>query len=148
MTPRKSSAKEAKDLWTAFRANARNHLEDARAKEDRLRETMDEDGRTGNAKGIAADAVLAAIAYGDAITVQRLNRHNTQDHGTLPAFVQQAIGKRADKDQIARLGRIVARKNEAHYGGTTWSFTHASDYREQVERFAIWAEVVLSEGER
>jgi hypothetical protein len=140
MTPRKAPGKTAKHPWTAFRANARSHLQDAENKLVRL-----EPGAS--AKGIAADAVLAAIAYGDALTVQRLQRHNTQDHGSLPVLVAQALGKRADQVQVTRLQRIVERKNEAHYGGTSWTRDQAAAYLEQVQRFRLWAEQVLAERE-
>jgi hypothetical protein len=63
MTPRKKQSARAKHPWTSFRDNGRDHLADAEAKLLLLRTNA-------NAKGVAADAVLAAIAYADAITVQ------------------------------------------------------------------------------
>lgn len=140
MTPTRTTATRAKDPWQAFRANARAALQDAENKIALL-----EAGA--NAKGVAADAVLAAIAYGDAITVQRLNQHNAQDHGTLPKLVVRALGKDAAPDQVVRLGRILREKSRAHYGGGTWTRDEAERYLEQVRRFAAYAEQVLAERE-
>jgi hypothetical protein len=100
-----------------------------------------------NAKGIAADAVLAAIAYGDAITVQRTNVHNTKDHSALPGLILTALGKDAESAQLERLTRIIERKNEAQYGGSVWTRKDAEQYLEQVRRFARWVERMLSERE-
>ncbi len=140
MTPTRATATKAKDPWQAFRANARTALQDA---ENKL--ALLEAGA--NAKGVAADAVLAAIAYGDAITVQRLNQHNAQDHGTLPKLVARALGKDVASDQVTRLGRILREKSRAHYGGGTWTCDEAERYLEQVRRFAVYAEQVLAERE-
>jgi hypothetical protein len=138
MSPTKAPTRVPKDEWTAFLNNARTHLRDA---ENKL--TLLEDNT--NAKGIAADAVLAAIAFGDAITVQRLGVHNAQDHGQLPDLVERALGKQRDNGQITRLRRILARKGEAHYGGKYWMRDDATEYLEQVRRFANWAENMLQE---
>jgi hypothetical protein len=140
MTPRRTTATNANDPWHAFRANARAALQDAENKLVLLEPEA-------NAKGIAADAVLAAIAYGDAITVQRLSQHNTQDHGMLPDLVARALGKDAEQGQIARLGRILKQKGRAQYGGGSWSRDDAKDYLEQVRRFATYAEQRLAERE-
>jgi hypothetical protein len=140
MTPRRGPSRKAKFQWASFRANARIHLSDAENKLSLLEDRA-------NAKGIAADAVLAAIAYGDAITVQRSNLHNAKDHSALPALILTALGKDAESTQLERLTRIIARKNEAQYGGTVWSRKDAEQYLEQVRRFARWAERMLSDRE-
>jgi len=140
MTPTRTTTTRAKDPWQAFRANARAALQDAENKLALLEPEA-------NAKGVAADAVLAAIAYGDAITVQRLQQHNTQDHGALSKLVTRALGKDAVAGQIARLGRILGEKSRAHYGGARWTRDEAETYLEQVRRFATFAEQVLDERE-
>lgn len=106
MTPTKRPTATARDAWTGFRANGRMHLQDAQNKLDLLDEGT-------NAKGIAADAVLAAIAFADAVTVQRLNQHNVADHSALPDLVQRALGRDAAKDQVTRLRRVIAEKSRA-----------------------------------
>lgn len=138
MTPRKTPATRAKHPWASFRDNGRDHLADAEAKLALL-------GANANAKGVAADAVLAAIAYADALTVQRTGLHNTSDHGVVADFVIQALGASADPTQITRLRRILERKNEAQYGGMLWSRREAEAYLEQVRRFTAWAARVLGE---
>ncbi|MEO7102621.1 MAG: hypothetical protein ABI119_04730 [Gemmatimonadaceae bacterium] len=49
-----------------------------------------------NAKGIAADAVLAAIANADSITVKRTALHNTSDHSAVADLLVQALEAAAD----------------------------------------------------
>ena len=138
MTRARRPTARARESWTSFRANARMHLQDAQNKLALL-----EAGA--NAKGIAADAVLAAIAYGDAITVQRLGEHNVNDHAGLPDLVRRALSNGAVPDQITRLARIVKEKSRAQYGGTAWTREQAEDYLEQVRRFGTWAEQMLAE---
>lgn len=137
MTPRKHGARRATDPWTSYRANARASLSDAETKLDLL--------ETGaNAKGIAADAVLAAIGFGDAITVQRLGEHNADDHAMLPRLLERALGKDAEPSQMARLKRILQQKSRAQYGGAFWTRDQAIDYLEQVRRFSSWCESLLA----
>jgi len=138
MTPKKTPTTRAKHPWTSFRDNGRGHLADAEAKLALL-------SQNSNAKGIAADAVLAAIAYADAITVQRTGLHNTSDHSALADLLVQALGAAADSGQVTRLRRIIERKNEGQYGGTFWSRQTAETYLEQVRRFTAWAIRVLGE---
>lgn len=138
MTPRKTPATRAKHPWTSFRDNGRAHLADAEAKLALV-------SANANAKGVAADAVLAAIAYADAITVQRTGLHNTSDHDALADLLVRALGAAADPAQITRLRRIIERKNEAQYGGMVWSRQAAEAYLEQVRRFTAWAIRVLGE---
>lgn len=137
MTPTKRPAKKAKHPWQNYRENARASLQDA---ENKL--ALLEDGA--NAKGVAADAVLAAVGFGDAITVQRLNRHNVDDHGMLPELIERALGKEADPPQLTRLRRILKEKSRAQYGGAFWTEAEAENYLEQVRRFSSWAEEVLA----
>lgn len=136
MTPARRPVARARDPWQSFRDNARIHLRDA---ENKLA-LLDEGA---NAKGVAADAVLAAIAYGDALTVQRLGLHNVDDHRALPDLVHRALGLDTVAEQVTRLRRIISKKNEAHYGGGMWSREIAEDYLTQVRRFANWAEAML-----
>lgn len=140
MTRRTSPTRNAKDPWEAFRANGRTHHKDAQDKLVLLETAA-------NAKGVASDAVLAAIAFGDAITVQRLGQHNTTDHGALPKLVQIALGKDADQQQVNRLKRIIAEKGDAHYGGRFWTRAEAETFLDNATRFISWAEAVLQEYE-
>jgi len=66
-----------------------------------------------------------------------------QDHRRQPELLEQLLGKDVDATQMTRLRRVLARKNEAQYGGTQWSYTDAREYLEQVRRFASWAKTVL-----
>jgi hypothetical protein len=97
-----------------------------------------------NAKPVAAAAVIAAIGFGDALSVQCGGTINTQQHDRLPGLLRQLLGRDADAAQMARLGRILSRKNMAQYGGTYWTCDEARDYLEQANRFATWARTVLS----
>ena len=136
MNPRRGPSREVTDTWKPYAENGQHYLEKA---EDALVLTAHD----ANAKAVASHAVLAAIAYADAITVQRGGKINSQDHSRQPELLEQLLGKDADAKQITRLRRILARKNEAQYGGTRWRYDDAEDFLEQARRFASWAKTVL-----
>jgi hypothetical protein len=76
-------------------------------------EISDGDSR---AKVVATSAIHAATAFYDALTTAKLDVTNKQDHNSLPKLIAEAAGKRTDDTQIARLGRILSRKDQADYG--------------------------------
>jgi len=89
----------------------------------------------GNAKPVAAAAVIAAIGFGDALSVQCGGTINTQQHDRLPNMLQRLLGPDADAAQMTRLGRILSKKNAAQYGRTHRTYDTARNYLEQTERF-------------
>ena len=118
------------DLGRAFLRSALEALERA------------EDGQIGDP--IMSNALLAVIAFADALTIRFGGIRNQQDHSRLPAALRHALGNRASKEQLHRLGRLLKLKNEIQYDHTTCSMQEAREYVSQVQRFAAWAETELA----
>jgi hypothetical protein len=137
MTPRRGATRSAAGDWKDYLANAEQLLEGARE----VLELSDGDSR---AKTAALAAVHAAIAFGDALTVARLGLTNAKDHQQLPALVEQAAGKSVDTSQVARLRRILGRKDEADYGPRRWRRREAEELIDNVERFGNWVRSIAS----
>lgn len=136
MTPRRGPTRESSDNWTEYLARADEFLESAHE----MLAMSDGDGR---AKVVAASAIHAAIAFGDALTVAKLGVTNKQNHNRLPQLVAEAAGKSIDEAQIARLSRILSRKDQADYGARPWLRDDAEKLTRDVERFATWIRTLL-----
>jgi|SRR5665213_1435235 len=136
MTPRRGPTRESSDDWTEYLARADEFLESAHE----MLAMSDGDVR---AKVVAASAIHAAIAFGDALTVAKLGVTNKQNHNRLPQLVAEAAGKSADDAQIARLERILSRKDQADYGARPWRRDDAEKLTTDVERFAAWIRTLL-----
>lgn len=95
---------------------------------------------------IIAQAVLAAIAYGDAITVKFGQFQNTAVHAALPRAIRSVLGSRFPQAQSTRLTRLLGLKDESQYGHRMASVREARDVMEQLDRFADWAEKELTRG--
>ncbi|MFC1539853.1 hypothetical protein ACFL41_00015 [Gemmatimonadota bacterium] len=100
------------------------------------------DGQIGDP--IMSNALLAAIAYADALTIKFGGILNQQDHARLIAALQSALGNRASKEQLNRLGRLLKMKNQIQYDHTVCTIQDAREYVGQVRRFASWAETELA----
>lgn len=137
MTKGGRAKKVPSDEWRGRLANARAFLEEAR---DLL--MFAEDG--GNGNPIMSQAINAAIAYADALTIRSAGVHNTGEHRNAPLALRQALGERADAAQVQRLGRIIARKDATQYGHRRATIDEARQLVEQCERFAMWAEQLLA----
>jgi hypothetical protein len=88
--------------------------------------------------------VNAAIAYGDALTIRLAGRTNAEDHVALVAALKGVLGERASSEQMQRLTRIIAIKDDVQYGHRASRLGEARKLIEQVERFATWVEGELS----
>lgn len=141
MTPARSPRRPTDDAWTQILANAERQLAAAR-------DAFALADPAGNAKPVAAAAVIAAIGFADAITVRRGGVVNAQQHDRLPDLLRALLQAAAEPTQLTRLGRILSRKNAAQYGAVTWTYAEAADYLEQVERFATWARTHLRLSDR
>lgn len=136
MTPARHPRRPTDDSWSAVLANAEQQLlaaQNALALVD----------PAGNAKPVAAAAVIAAIGFGDALCIWRGGVVNSHQHDRLPDLLGTLLGRSADQAQLTRLRRILSRKNAAQYGAVTWTYEEASAYLEQVERFATWARTLV-----
>jgi hypothetical protein len=89
---------------------------------------------------IMSNAVLAAIAYADALTMKVAGVKNQSDHMALPRLLRRVLGNRLPTEQAKRLRRILALKNEIQYEHRTASTAEARDLVLQVTRFAEWVE--------
>src|SRR6188768_1611679 len=56
---------------------------------------------------IVQGAILAAIAYGDALTIKIAGIRNDDDHQRLPAAVRHALGNAAPAAELTRLTRLL-----------------------------------------
>ena len=137
MTKGGRAKKVPSDEWRGRLANARAFLQ---AAGELL--TLAEEGSNGNP--IMSQAINAAIAYADALTIRFAGVHNTGAHQDAPRALRQALGERADAAQLQRLVRIIARKDAAQYGHRRATMEEARQLVEQCERFAAWAEQLLA----
>lgn len=119
--------------WTGRRDAARAHLKSARS----ARDVADEgdDGRL-----VVQGAILAAIAYSDALTIERAGIRNEADHQRLPATVRDALGNVVPATELTRLWRLLARKDDSAYGHRFIAVREAHEALEKAEAFAAWAE--------
>lgn len=91
-----------------------------------------------------SQAINAAIAFADALTMRFSGTKNTGEHANVTLVLRRALGDRAEPAQLLRLGRIVARKDATQYGHRQGTLDEARQLVEQCERFAEWAEALLS----
>lgn len=95
----------------------------------------------GTGDPIMSNAVLAAIAYADALTMKAAGVKNEADHMTLPRTLRRSLGNRLPREQETRLQRILGLKNEIQYEHRTSSIPEARELVELVRRFAEWVEI-------
>ncbi|HEY5090696.1 MAG TPA: hypothetical protein VIK30_12045, partial [Polyangia bacterium] len=89
-------------------------------------------------------AILAAIAYGDAVTLKVAGIRNEADHQRLPATVRHALGNAAPAAELRRLTRLLGRKDDSAYGHRFIPMRDARDAIEKAAAFATWAEGTLA----
>jgi hypothetical protein len=121
------------DAWEGRLRNARDSKRDAE-------ELMQLRDGADNANGVVTLVVNAAIAYADALTGRYGGFFNQQDHRTVSAAVERALGQRADRSQVKRLAGIIGQKDSSAYGARRTSMQKAEDLFEQLERFSSWVE--------
>ncbi|CAN5921612.1 hypothetical protein BH11GEM2_BH11GEM2_30590 [soil metagenome] len=128
------------EVWRGRRHQARAFLKAAHTLE-----AVWEEGENGNP--IVVMIVLAAIAYGDAITAKFAGAVNQKDHSGLVRAVQTALGPRGGGDdakrQLSRLAEILGEKDVASYGARSGRIAHARKLLEQLTRFVTWADRLL-----
>ncbi|MGQ0562645.1 MAG: hypothetical protein ACT443_12325 [Gemmatimonadota bacterium] len=132
MTQRKANRQEAQGRLQ----NGRDYLEAAESLLGLARTST-------SGSPIMSAAVMAVIAYADAICIQFGSMTNVKDHSALPETLRKALGAQADKSQVTRLARMLARKNEIQYEHRRLTIAEAKTFVEQARRFAEWAETVL-----
>ncbi len=126
-----------RDQWRGRREIARGFLQAA------LKELeVAEEGQIGNP--IMSNALLAAIAYADALTVKFGGILNKGDHAKIVDALRDALGDRALKEQLTRLARLIKKKNQIQYAFEDSNIIEAREYVAHVERFATWAEAEMA----
>lgn len=86
------------------------------------------------------DVVLAAIAYGDALTIKSAGIQNTRDHSALPETLSAALGNRFPFQMQKHLADLLAQKDDSAYGRRTTTKSAAERAVQKLNRFAEWAE--------
>lgn len=91
-------------------------------------------------------AILATIAYGDALTIRIAGIRNGKDHARLPDALRHALGDRVPQAEMTRLTRLLRQKDDSAYGHRKITVTEARDALEKATAFAAWAELELARG--
>jgi len=119
-----------RDAGRAHLKAARNACEVADAKDD--------------CRLVVQGAILAAIAYGDALTIKVAGIRNEADHQRLAATIRQALGNAAPAVEMTRLTRLLSRKDDSAYGHRLIPMRDAKDALGKADAFAGWAEEELA----
>lgn len=122
--------------WIGRHRDGRSFLQAAQDSLD-LADTGD------SGKPIMSSALRSAIAYGDALTIKFGGIQNARVHSTLPRTLQQALGDRAEKEQLLRLRRLLGQKNDIDYDHRDMDLAEARRFLQRAQSFARWAEEEL-----
>lgn len=126
------------ELWRARLDKAILFQRQAQNNYDLLDEAAD-------ATGVLSDVILAAIAFGDALTIKALGQTNKDNHTNLPALIRQSLGNRASASQITILTKLLTLKSEVQYGHKRIPVNRAKQSLENLEKFSIWVQQMLKE---
>ena len=121
------------DHWRGRRDSARDHYERARDAITLAKPTQD-------ARAIVSLIVLAAIAYADALTANRAQVVNQQDHASAPRLLREVLRNLLPDEKAKAFRDILALKDEAHYGAKPLAMTRAVGLLAKLDQFAAWAE--------
>lgn len=99
----------------------------------------------GDADPVASNAILAAIAYTDALTAAYGGRVNQKDHSSAVKLIRDTLGKALPDAQERRLGKLLARKDEVQYGSRTGRSQEAELILESLGEFGTWARAMLTD---
>jgi hypothetical protein len=101
-------------------------------------------GQLRDSAPVAANAILAAIAYADAVAAAYGGRINQKDHAAGPKLLRAVLGKALPDSQENRLARLLGRKDEMQYGARLGRSQDAEQIVAQLDDFAAWAETMLA----
>ena len=122
--------------WLGRRDAGRAHLKAARnalAVAD-----PGDDGRL-----VVQGAVLATIAFGDALTIRVAGVRNAEDHGRLVEALRYALGQDIPQAELTRVTRLLRLKDDSAYGHRPVTRAEAEAALERAAAFARWAEAGL-----
>ena len=123
---------------------AAGRLTKARAFHEAARIMQEHAARLGDPAPVAANAILAAVAYADALTASFGGRINQQNHAAAPKLLRDALGAAVPDAQAKRLARLLGRKDEMQYGARLSRSQDAAQILEDLDNFAAWAAGMLA----
>lgn len=88
---------------------------------------------------VVGNAILAAIAYCDAITAAKVQRVSQQDHAAAVKLLRDALGNELPKSQETNLATLLGRKNEVQYGARPLASEAAEQALRRLDEFGAWA---------
>ncbi len=94
---------------------------------------------------VLSAAILAAIAYTDAVTIAADGCVNQKDHATAPALPRDCVGRDLPDGRLTDLRSLLSIKDEVQYGARSFSQETAAPAVEQLDRFAARATHWLEE---
>ena len=125
--------------WKGRRDAGRAHLKSAR---NAL--TVADEGDDGRL--VVQVAILAAIAYADALTIKVAGIRNVEDHHRLTATLRHALGSQITQAELTRLTKLLSQKDDSAYGHRALPLKNARAAIEKAETFAAWAEGEFARG--
>lgn len=87
---------------------------------------------------VLSNAVLAAVAYTDAVTIASDGRTNQKDHATALAVLRECVGRELPEGPLSDLKGMLSVKDEMQYGARVSLHKDAERALEQLDRFAAW----------
>jgi len=88
---------------------------------------------------VHSNALLAAIAYTDAVAITANGSLNQKDHSTAPAVLRDCVGRDLPDGRLNDLKGMLSVKDEVQYGVRTLAQDGAERTLEQLDRFSAWA---------
>lgn len=93
---------------------------------------------------VTANAVLAAIAYADALTAAYGGRVNQKDHAAIKKLLRDVLGTNLPDAQERRLARLLSRKDQTAYGAGFGPPDQAREVVDNLDQFGSWATELLA----
>lgn len=122
----------------------RGRLRPARAFREAAEQAMRQTVPQQNYGPAVSQLVLAAIAYGDALTAWRAQVVNQQDHAAAPRLLRDVLRDTLPDAQEKRYRRILGVKDEVQYGTRSTPLDEATRLLDDLLAFAQWAEDLLT----
>ncbi len=88
---------------------------------------------------VVSNAILAAIAYSDAITIATTGKVSKGDHNNAATLLSECVGKDIKAIQLADFKNLLAIKDAVQYGARYTTPAMATKAMAQLGRFSEWA---------
>jgi hypothetical protein len=136
MTKQAPRRKVEPDFWNSRRRFARDFL---KAAQDGF--ALLDAGENG--APVMSNVIVAAIAYGDALTAKRANVINSEDHNAAPKLLRDVLKQGLPGAQEKRFSDTLRNKSVIQYGAKSYTRAEAEKFLAAFEKFAAWAEEQL-----